>query len=62
MLGKDILSITASNIQCITKKINYLFTSAGKYNVNIPSSSNPPAAIGGNGEINSGNDIIVITK
>lgn len=57
-----IYKVTASNIQCITKKINYLFTSAGKYNVNIPSSSNPPAAIGGNGEINSGNDIIVITK
>nr|DAJ75174.1 MAG TPA: hypothetical protein [Caudoviricetes sp.] len=30
--------------------------------MNIPSSSNPPTAIGGNGEINNGNDIIVITK
>lgn len=57
-----IYKISANNIQCTTKKINYLFTDAGKYNVNIPSSSNPPTAIGGNGEINNGNDIIVITK
>lgn len=57
-----IYKVSENDIQCTTKKINYLFTSAGKYNVNIPSSSNPPTAIGGNGEINNGNDIIVITK
>ena len=55
-------SITDNEIQCRTYKINYLFTSAGKFNVNIPSSSNAPEAIGGNGEINNGDDVIVITR
>ena len=54
--------ITNDGITCTTKRINNLFTSAGKYNVNIPSSSNAPEAIGGNGSINNGNDIIVIER
>lgn len=54
--------ITDGEITCTTKRINNLFTSTGKYNVNIPSSSNAPEAIGGNGTINNGNDIIVIER
>ena len=57
-----IYEVTDGQISCTTKKINNLFTSAGKYNVNIPSSNQAPVAIGGNGQINDGNDIIVIKK
>ena len=57
-----IYEISDEQISCTTKKINNLFTSGGKYNVNIPSSSNAPEAIGGNGQINDGNDIIVIKR
>lgn len=55
-------SIWDDKIEARTYKINYLFTSAGKFNVNIPSSSNAPEAIGGNGEINNGEDVIVINR
>lgn len=57
-----IYKVSDNEITCTTKKINNLFTTAGKYNVNIPSSSSAPEAIGGNGTINNGNDIIVIER
>ena len=57
-----IYNVSDDKITCTTKKINNLFTTAGKYNVNIPSSSSEPEAIGGNGAINNGNDIIVIER
>lgn len=57
-----IYNVSSDQITCTTKKINNLFTTAGKYNVNIPSSSSAPEAIGGNGTINNGDDIIVIER
>ena len=57
-----IYEISNGEITCTTKKINNLFTANGKYNVNIPSSSEAPEAIGGNGTIGNGEEIIVITK
>ena len=57
-----IYEITNDQIKCTTKKINNLFTQAGKYNVNIPSSNAAPEAIGGNGTYNNGNDIIIIER
>lgn len=57
-----VYEIGNGEITCTTKKINNLFTIAGKYNVNISSSSEAPEAIGGNGTIGNGEEIIVITK
>ena len=57
-----VYNVSNNNITCTTKKINNLFTSAGKYNVNIPSSNAAPEAIGGNGTYNNGNDIIIIER
>ena len=57
-----IYNISDTEITCTTKKINNLFTSAGKYNVNIQSSNSAPEAIGGNGTQNNGDDIIVIKR
>lgn len=56
-----VYDITENEIRCTTKKINNLFTGKGKFNVNMPN-SNAPEAIGGNGQINDGNDIIVIKR
>lgn len=55
-----IWNITPTRITGTVKKLNYVFTSAGKFNINIQSSVNPPEAIGGNGETNNGNDLIII--
>lgn len=55
-----IWNVTPTQITGTVKKINYVFTSAGKFNINIQSSVNPPEAIGGNGEENNGNDLIII--
>lgn len=52
--------VTPTKITGTVKKINYVFTSAGKFNINIQSSVNQPEAIGGNGETNNGNDLIII--
>lgn len=57
-----IYTVSDTEIRCVTKKINNLFTSTGKYNVNIPSSNMPPEAIGGNGMQKNGDDIIIIEK
>lgn len=57
-----IWEITDNTITGTAKKINYIFNASGKFNINISSSNNPPEAIGGNGEINSGNDLIIINK
>lgn len=57
-----IWNVTPTRITGTVKKINYVFTSAGKFNINIQSSVNPPEAIGGNGEENNGNDLILIDK
>ena len=58
-----IYEVTNGEIKCTTKKIANLFTSAGKYNVNIPSSSNAPEAIPGNGQQgDNGKDIIIIER
>lgn len=55
-----IWNVTPTQITGTVKKLNYVFTSAGKFNINIQSSVNPPEAIGGNGEENNGNDLIII--
>lgn len=55
-----IWNVTPTRITGTVKKLNYVFTSAGKFNINIQSSVNPPEAIGGNGETNNGNDLIII--
>lgn len=57
-----IWNITPTQLTGTAKKINYIFTSGGKFNINIPSSNHNPEAVGGNGEINQGNDLIIITK
>ena len=57
-----IWEVTPTKLTGTAKKINYIFTSGGKFNINISSNNNPPEAIGGNGESNQGNDLIIITK
>ena len=54
--------VTPTKITGTAKKIDYIFTTSGTFNINIPSSTNQPAAIGGNGQTNNGNDLIVINK
>lgn len=57
-----IWEITPTKITGTVKKINYVFNTSGKFNINIQSSSNDPEAIGGNGAENNGNDPIIIDK
>lgn len=52
--------ISPTRITGTVKKLNYVFDSKGKYNINLKSSSNPPTAIGGNGEANGGDDKVII--
>ena len=51
--------ITPNRIIGTVKKLNYVFDSKGKYNINIKSSDNPPTAIGGNGETNGDEQVII---
>lgn len=55
-----IWEVTPTAIIGTVKKINNVFTSGGKFNINIKSSANDPVAIGGNGESNGGEDQIII--
>lgn len=55
-----IWDITPTRITGTVKKISYIFNNSGKFNINISSSANPPEAVGGNGEANQGNDLIII--
>lgn len=58
-----IYDVDDNAIKCTTKKIANLFNSAGKYNVNISSSSSAPEAIPGNGQQgDNGKDIIIIER
>lgn len=54
-----IWEITPTRITGTVKKLNYVFDSKGKYNINLKSSDNPPAAIGGNGETNGDEQVII---
>lgn len=51
--------ISPTQITGTSKKLNNIFNSSGKFNINTPQSGSIEA-IGGNGETNSGNDKIVI--
>lgn len=57
-----VYKISDDKIECTTTKISNLFTSNGKYNVNIPSSTAAPEAIPGNGLQNNGERKIIIER
>ena len=57
-----IWTITPTRITGRVLKINYIFDTAGKYNVNLQSRASDPVSVGGNGEKNNGEDLIIIEK